>query len=53
MAQPDGWTCGRWKPWKASGERATENGAYQLQVTQLHLAVPALLAELSRCREFR
>jgi ABC-2 type transport system ATP-binding protein len=26
----------------------SENGAYQLQVTQLHLAVPALLAELAR-----
>jgi ABC-2 type transport system ATP-binding protein len=27
-----------------------ENGTYQMQVTQLHLTVPALLAELSRCR---
>jgi ABC-2 type transport system ATP-binding protein len=26
----------------------SENGSYQLQVTQLHLAVPALLAELAR-----
>jgi ABC-2 type transport system ATP-binding protein len=27
----------------------SDDGVFQLQVTQLHVAVPALLAELARC----